>query len=146
IRNMAAVAPCPSNAKRVFTFSATRLAFSPRNLGKRSTMVWKVPVKRPASELSWALYLIAALLLLFAGIAWAVFHGYSRALDVGAILSLRHLLDSIGPAWMGETARDVTSLGSVVVVCLVVAPFIGYLLLSGRRSSAIVMLISVAGG
>ena len=103
-------------------------------------------MKRPACELSWPLFLIAALLLLFAGIAWTVFRGYSRALDVGGILALRSLLDSLGPAWMGETARDVTSLGSVVVVCLLGAPFIGYLLISGRRGSAILMLVAVIGG
>ncbi len=103
-------------------------------------------MKRPAFGTSWALYLIAALLLLFAGIAWAVFRGFTHALDVAAILSLRNLLDSIGPAWMAETARDVTSLGSVVVVCLVVAPFAGYLFLSGRRNSAVLMLVAAAGG
>jgi len=61
-------------------------------------------MKRPAFGASWALYLIAALLLLFAGIGWAVFHGYSHALDVAAILSLRNGLDPIGPAWMAEAA------------------------------------------
>jgi len=103
-------------------------------------------MKRPAFGASWALYLIAALLLLFAGIGWAVFHGYSHALDVAAILSLRNGLDPIGPAWMAEAARDVTSLGSVVVVCFIVASFAGYLFLSGRRSSAILMLVSATGG
>ena len=103
-------------------------------------------MKRPAFGPSWALYLIAVLLVLFAGISWAVSHDYSRALDVAAILSLRNGLDAIGPVWMAETARDVTSLGSVVVVCLIVAAFAGYLFLSGRRNSAILVLVAAVGG
>ena len=103
-------------------------------------------MKRPDFRLYWPICLIAGLLVLFTAIAWVVFQGRSRGFDTAAILALRNLLDSIGPTWMAETARDVTSLGSVVVVCIVVGPFVGYLLLSGRRDSAILMLVSVAGG
>src|SRR3982751_1108796 len=96
-----------------------------------------VPMARSGFGFSWAVYLVATLLLFFAAIAWAVVQGYSSALDRAGILALRDMLDPIGPAWMAETARNVTSLGSVAVVSLVVIPFVGYLLLSRRHHSAI---------
>jgi undecaprenyl-diphosphatase len=106
----------------------------------------RVTMARAGFGFSWAAYLIAALSLLFTAIAWTVFEGYSAGFDRAAILGLRTMLDPIGAAWLAETARDVTSLGSVAVVFLVVIPFIGYLLLSGRRHSAFLMTGSVVGG
>jgi undecaprenyl-diphosphatase len=103
-------------------------------------------VKRTDFRLYWPIYIIAALLVLFAATAFFVFEGRSRAFDVGAILALRTVLDAAGATWIGETARDITSLGSVVVVCIVAGTFIGYLLLRRERGSAILMLVSAAGG
>jgi undecaprenyl-diphosphatase len=42
--------------------------------------------------------------------------------------------------------RDITSLGSVIVVCLLVAAVAGYLLVRRECSSAILLLASVFGG
>jgi undecaprenyl-diphosphatase len=52
----------------------------------------------------------------------------------------------LGPAWIDETARNITSFGSVIVVCLLVGAYVGYLLFSGDRNAAILMLVSALGG
>lgn len=93
-----------------------------------------------------AVFGLIALLLVFAGIAWAVSEGRTTALDREIILALRNLVGPSGPAWLDETARDITSLGSVVVVCLLAGAFVGYLLLRGQHSAAILLLVSVLGG
>jgi undecaprenyl-diphosphatase len=93
-----------------------------------------------------AIFVAAALLLVFAAIAWAVSEGRTTALDREVILGLRNLAGSSGPAWLDETVRNITSLGSVIVVCLLAGTFIGYLALCGERGSAILLLVSVLGG
>ena len=52
----------------------------------------------------------------------------------------------IGPAWLQEAARDITSLGSVVVLMVTTLAVAGYLFLSGRHGVAWLMLIAVLGG
>jgi len=103
-------------------------------------------MKRPGPRVLWPILPIAALLLLFAAIAWTVFEADSGALDRAAILTLRNMADRMGPEWVQDSARNVTSLGSVIVVCILAGAYTGYLLLSGQRRSAILMLVSVIGG
>ena len=103
-----------------------------------------MPRRRPGGGL--AVFGLAALLLVFAAIAWAVAEGRTVALDREIILGLRNMAGPLGPAWLDETARNVTSLGSVIVVCLLAGGLVGYLLLSGERSSAILILVCVLGG
>ena len=52
----------------------------------------------------------------------------------------------IGPAWVQEMARDITSLGSYVVLGLVLSAVVGYLLLIGKRASAALVVGSVLSG
>ena len=112
--------------------------------GRRATAM-----KRPEIWLLGTVLLIAALLLVFSGIAEEVSKGASAAFDRAVLLSLRNpsnIADPIGPAWVEEAARDVTSLGSVIVVFMLSGAYIGYLLLAGRRAPALLMLVSVSGG
>lgn len=103
-------------------------------------------MKRPGTRILWPVFPIVALMLLFAGISWMVFAADTSALDRSAILALRNMADRAGPEWVQESARNVTSLGSVLVVFLIAGTFTGYLLLGGQRRSAILMLVSVLGG
>jgi undecaprenyl-diphosphatase len=106
-------------------------------------------MKRPEIWLLGTVLLIAGLLLVFASIAQTVFAGDSTAFDRAIILSLRSasdISDPIGPAWIEEAARDVTSLGSVIVVFMLAGAYAGYLLFARRRAQAMLMLVSVAGG
>lgn len=54
--------------------------------------------------------------------------------------------DPIGPAWLEEAVRDITGLGSMIVLVLVTIAAIVYLLLAGRRREALLVLLAVAGG
>ena len=103
-------------------------------------------MQKRRSRLPWAVYSVAALLLVFAGIAWGVSEGQFATFDRAVILALRNMAGPLGPAWIDETARNITSFGSVIVVCLVAGAYVGYLLLLQERSSAILMLVSVLGG
>ena len=103
-------------------------------------------MERSHPRVPWAVFLVTALLLLFAGIAYGVSQDQFGAFDRSVILVFRDMTGPRGPAWMPEAARDVTSLGSVIVICLLAGAYVGYLLLNGQRRSAILLLVSLLGG
>jgi undecaprenyl-diphosphatase len=94
--------------------------------------------------------LIAALLLFVFGIiAVAVSGGETGAFDRGVLLALRDPANPsvpIGPAWLQEAARDVTSLGSMVVLIFVTLAAAGYLFLARMNAAASLLLAAVFGG
>ena len=93
--------------------------------------------------------MIAVLLFAFGFIAQRVAGGGSSAFDSRILLALRTSANAtavIGPAWLREAARDITSLGSVVVLMVTTLAVAGYLFLSGRHGVAWLMLIAVLGG
>ena len=62
---------------------------------------------------------VAAALLAFVGLAGEVLEGDTRAFDRTILLALRDpadLSDPIGPRWLEEVARDVTSLGGTAIL------------------------------
>ncbi|HUO94769.1 MAG TPA: phosphatase PAP2 family protein [Steroidobacteraceae bacterium] len=96
-----------------------------------------------------ALLAIAGLLASFGFIARQVVRGKPMWLDRSITLALRSSDDPprpIGPAWLQEAARDVTSLGSIVVVVVITAAIVGYLFLTRKPGVAWLMLLAVAGG
>ncbi len=69
--------------------------------------------------------------------------------DTGILLALREPGrpdDPIGPVWLEGAVRDITSLGSMVVLVLVTLGAVIYLLLIRRRFEALLVLFTVAGG
>jgi undecaprenyl-diphosphatase len=92
---------------------------------------------------------IACLLFLFGLVAQIVRAGKSSAFDRNIILAFRDPGDPsvpIGPAWIQEAARDLTSLGSIVVLATITAAFAGYLFLARKQAAAWLMLFAVFGG
>jgi undecaprenyl-diphosphatase len=92
---------------------------------------------------------IAALLFAFGVIAQIVSEGMSLAFDQKVILALRdpgNPSAPIGPAWVQEAARDLTSLGSVVVLVVITLFAFGYLLLARKHAAAWLMIGAVFGG
>jgi undecaprenyl-diphosphatase len=70
-------------------------------------------------------------------------------LDTAILLLFRtagHPDDPLGPAWLEEAMRDITSLGSTVVLVLIVTATILYLVLVGRARAAAFVLVAVGGG
>ena len=106
----------------------------------------RVPVTRNTLI---AVLTIAVLVLIFGLIAQAVAGGETSAFDRRLILLLRDPVnpaDPIGPAWLQEAARDVTSLGSIVVLVIVTLAVVSYLFLARERISAGLLLVAVFGG
>ncbi len=101
------------------------------------------------------LVVLAAALVAVGG-AWAfieladeVLEGETHAIDEGLLRSLRNpndLSDPLGPAWFEESVRDLTALGSPVVVGLVVATVLGYLLIVQGYRAALLVVGSTLGG
>lgn len=95
------------------------------------------------------LLLVAICGWVFLALADEVMEGETHAFDRAILLALRspgNPADPLGPGWLEEMARDVTALGSMVVLCFVTLAVAGYLLLLGKIRSTLVLLGSVTGG
>lgn len=81
----------------------------------------------------WPLLVAGALIVLgFAGLLSV----YVHALDIRALLALRHPFDPaqmLGPRWLQDMLRDFVGLGSIGVLVLFIAGGLGLLWLAGRR-------------
>ena len=97
-----------------------------------------------------SVFVTAMLLLVFGVIADQVMAGSTTRLDQAIILLFRGGADSlsgpIGPPWVREMARDITSLGSVAVLGIVSSIVAGYLFLTRSRAAALLVLVAVVGG
>lgn len=92
---------------------------------------------------------VAGGLFAFAKIAEEVVEGDTRAFDRAVLLALRNPADPsdpLGPRWLEEVARDVTALGSHVILGYVVLATMGFLALSRRRAGALFVGAAVGGG
>jgi undecaprenyl-diphosphatase len=92
---------------------------------------------------------IACLLFAFGVIAQNVIAGKSLALDQSIILALRDPTNPtapIGPEWIQEGVRDLTSLGSITVLAIMTLNFSGYLFLARKYAAAWLMIAAVCGG
>lgn len=101
------------------------------------------------------LWLLATLLaaagglLAFGMLAEEIIEGEALAFDRNILLALRNpadLSDPIGPRWLEEVARDITALGSHVVLTMVTLAVVGFLLIARKRGAAVLVAVSVGGG
>jgi undecaprenyl-diphosphatase len=93
--------------------------------------------------------LLVLVILVFGLIAQWAARGKPLAFDSCILLALHNSTRPPaprGPAWLQEAARDVTSLGSIVVLAIVTFSIVGYLFLAHRPGVASLMLIAVLGG
>lgn len=101
---------------------------------------------------------MAAMVLLLIAVAgtWAfveladeVLEGETRAFD-RAVLEWFRMPDDLaqprGPAWLLEAMRDVTALGSMTVLMLLIAAVTGFCLLAGNRQAMGIVLAASIGG
>ena len=96
-----------------------------------------------------AIAVVAGLVLAFASIAEEVMEGDTTSFDRTVLLAFRNptnLSDPLGPPWLEEAARDVTALGSDVVLALVTVSTATYLILVRRRRTGIWVALSVTSG
>ena len=90
----------------------------------------------------------SSLILGFGLLAEEVFEGDAAAFDarVAGLFRSAGSATPIGPPWLQELARDVTSLGSYAVLGLILLTAVGYLLLVYKRATALFLAGSVVGG
>ena len=85
------------------------------------------------------------------GVLWLsgeVRAGETTAFDRALILALRQTIDPDrlrGPAWLQESARDITALGGFTVLGLVSVAAIAVLIVYGRRRQALVFAAAAVG-
>jgi undecaprenyl-diphosphatase len=85
----------------------------------------------------------------FVSIANDVVAGDTLAMDHRILLALRNPTDvslPIGPAWLGETVRDVTALGGFAVLILITSSVILFYCLDRNFRAARFIAISIVGG
>jgi undecaprenyl-diphosphatase len=85
----------------------------------------------------------------FIAIADEVGEGETQTFDSALLLALRNpqnLADPLGPAWLEEAARDITGLGGYAVLAIVTLATLAYLMLSGKRAAAVLVIVAVYGG
>jgi undecaprenyl-diphosphatase len=105
--------------------------------------------RRAKARLVSCLLGIAIAVFAFGAIAEDILENEPFAFDRSILLALRapgNPAIPIGPAWLPEAARDVTSLGSTMVLGLILLSIVGYLLLERRRAAAWLILGAVTGG
>jgi undecaprenyl-diphosphatase len=97
-------------------------------------------------------FAVAAVVLVLAGfgvLADEVVEGSTLAFDRAVLLALRvpgNPADPIGPSWLEEGARDITALGSVAVLTILVAVIAGHLMLAGRARTGWFLVGAAVGG
>ena len=101
-------------------------------------------------------FALLAAALAVAGGAWAFVElaetardSQSHVLDRRILLAFRSSGEGsppIGPSWLPEAVRDVTSLGSATVLVFITAATVVYLLITRRRAAALFVFVAVAGG
>jgi undecaprenyl-diphosphatase len=104
---------------------------------------------RPGAELRPLLVLPVVPLAGFAWLARSVVAGDTVSFDRAVFLLLRRADDStvpIGPLWLKEAARDVTALGSTIVLGFMVLAAVGYLVMARKRAAALLVFGAVVGG
>src|SRR5690606_6367912 len=85
----------------------------------------------------------------FVELADEVVEGDTREIDTRLLLALRtpgNPSDPLGPAWVEETARDLTALGGFTVLTLLTLAAVAYLLFKAKRHAALAVFVAVAGG
>jgi undecaprenyl-diphosphatase len=109
---------------------------------------WLVRVRREAALLG-AIALAATSLVLFAQLTDEVVEGETHAFDRAVLLALRNPADPsdpLGPGWLESLMRDITALGSLGVLTLFSLAVVGFLILQGKRHTALLVVLAVGGG
>lgn len=86
---------------------------------------------------------------LFLELADEVSEGETRKLDEKIVMSLRahdDPGDPLGPVWLEESVRDLTALGSTIVLLFLSLAVLGFLLMRRQGHAAGLVLAALAGG
>ncbi|MEI4472525.1 phosphatase PAP2 family protein [Frigidibacter sp. MR17.24] len=119
----------------------------------RSQPLWQRLHRSIRNQLSPAVFgfvaLISGAVWIFVEVAEEMASGETHAFDEAVLLWMRNTTDRAlpaGPAWLETVMRDLTALGGVTVLGMLVASVVGLLWFQSRHRTAIFLLIAVAGG
>jgi undecaprenyl-diphosphatase len=104
---------------------------------------------RPEVRLLGLVLIPAALLLVFIKLASEVTEGDTLAFDKAILLALRtpgDTADPIGPPWLESVMRDLTALGSTVVLAIITLAMAGFLFVTKRTTLSLHLVMAVALG
>jgi undecaprenyl-diphosphatase len=96
-----------------------------------------------------AIFALAAASFTFFKLLSEMREGETHSADQAILLALREPNDPsnpIGPEWLESIFRDLTSLGSPVVLGLITIAAICYLWIDGKRAVGLFVAIAIAGG
>ncbi|WP_293378168.1 phosphatase PAP2 family protein [Phenylobacterium sp.] len=129
-----------------------QLGAAARDLGRLESEAERhaPPLTTRAARWLWPVLLLAGLSALgFVGLlADEIEHGHAFRLDERILLALRRpgeLGTPIGPAWMTQSAIDLSALGGFTLQWLLGGATVGYLVLARRRAEAAWLAASVLG-
>jgi undecaprenyl-diphosphatase len=116
---------------------------------------WREAMGQRASGMLAEFGILAALLVI-AGTSFGILklaseigEGETHAFDTAILLAFRNpadLADPIGPWWVEEMVKDITSLGSTAVLTLITLFALGYLLIERKYGAALFSLVAIGGG
>jgi undecaprenyl-diphosphatase len=95
-----------------------------------------------------SVFLITGLLYAFVELADDVLEGDTADFDSAVLLMFRaddDISDPIGPAFVEEMVRDITALGGVAIITLTTLSVLGFLLFTGKKRTAAVVLLATLG-
>lgn len=104
---------------------------------------------KPVPGILTAAALAAFCLWIFIALAEQVLKGETGSFDRAIMLALRvpgDLSRPLGPLWLHSVARDITSLGSLPVLSLMIGITTIFLVLAGRRWTGLFVLLSTSAG
>jgi undecaprenyl-diphosphatase len=118
---------------------------------RRPRLDWHalLELARRESALIVLLLIISGLLLGFGSLAEEVLEGDTAKLDEHIIGLFRNPADPsqpLGPAWLLEAMRDLTSLGSTLFLALVFLLVLVYFLIARKKAAALLFAVAVLGG
>ena len=97
-----------------------------------------------------AMLVVALGVLIFIEVADDIQEADGQAFDHAVLAAVRPFADDPGrpwgPWWLHEAAADLTSLGGISVLTLFAVIAIGFLLIMGKRLSALMLVVGLAGG
>ncbi|SFF40522.1 undecaprenyl-diphosphatase [Aureimonas phyllosphaerae] len=119
-------------------------------LSSRRPDLGRIPILRKVEVRGLAFFgIISASLFGFLTIASEMREGETHAFDDAILRALRSPTDPadpIGPFWIEAIMRDLTALGGYTVLSLILVLAVTYLLMKGKRASALMMAVAVVGG
>jgi undecaprenyl-diphosphatase len=96
-----------------------------------------------------AVFVVVVSLWGFVELADEVLEGNTQAFDLWVMQQLRHsddLIRPIGPAWLIEAGQEITALGGISVLAIVVLAVVGYLFRQRTFAAMWLVLIATLGG